>query len=156
EEARTGRVVLGSLSATALADEVLAPLDAEPEGRREMLFETLEAWLDEQGSPTAVGRRLRLHVQSARYRIDQLREVLGDAMPVDTIEIGADEEGRTSELGFGKYLSRNLFFRYVHILGDEPSDQVSLEYRLNDSFSVGSSVSTTGDAGLDLIFRRDF
>lgn len=86
----------------------------------------------------------------------ELREVLGDAMPVDTIEIGADEEGRTSELGFGKYLSRNLFFRYVHILGDEPSDQVSLEYRLNDSFSVGSSVSTTGDAGLDLIFRRDF
>lgn len=80
EEARTGRIVLGSLSATALADEVLAPLDAEPEGRREMLFETLEAWLDEQGSPTAVGRRLRLHVQSARYRIDQLREVLGPAM----------------------------------------------------------------------------
>ena len=45
-----------------------------------MLFETLEAWLDEQGSPTAVGRRLRLHVQSARYRIDQLRDVLGAAM----------------------------------------------------------------------------
>ena len=80
EEARTGRIVLGSLSATALADEVLAPLDAEPESRREMLLETLEAWLDEQGSPTAVGRRLRLHVQSARYRIEQLREVLGPAM----------------------------------------------------------------------------
>ena len=80
EEARTGRVVLGSLSASALADEVLAPLDAEPDGRREMLLETLEAWLDEQGSPTAVGRRLRLHVQSARYRIDQLRDVLGPAM----------------------------------------------------------------------------
>lgn len=80
EEARTGRIVLGSLSATALADEVLAPLDAEPENRREMLLETLEAWLDEQGSPTAVGRRLRLHVQSARYRIEQLREVLGPAM----------------------------------------------------------------------------
>lgn len=80
DEARTGRVVLGSLSAAALADEVLAPLDAEPEGRREMLLETLEAWLDEQGSPTAVGRRLRLHVQSARYRIAQLRDVLGPAM----------------------------------------------------------------------------
>ncbi len=80
EQARTGRVVLGSLSATALADEVLAPIDAEPDGRREMLLETLEAWLDEQGSPTAVGRRLRLHVQSARYRIDQLRDLLGTAM----------------------------------------------------------------------------
>lgn len=80
EEARTGRIVLGSLSATALADQVLAPLDAEPEGRRQMLTETLEAWLDEQGSPTAVARRLRLHVQSARYRIEQLRALLGEAM----------------------------------------------------------------------------
>lgn len=80
EEARTGRVVLGSLSASRLADEVLAPLDAEPPERREMLLETLEAWLDEQGSPTAVARRLRLHVQSARYRIEQLRELLGPAM----------------------------------------------------------------------------
>lgn len=80
EQARTGRVVLGSLSATRLADEVLAPLEAEPPARQEMLLETLEAWLDEQGSPTAVARRLRLHVQSARYRIDQLRTVLGPAM----------------------------------------------------------------------------
>ncbi len=80
EEARTGRVVLGSLSATALADQVLAPLDAEPEARQEMLTETLEAWLDEQGSPTAVARRIQLHVQSARYRIEQLRELLGAAM----------------------------------------------------------------------------
>ena len=80
EQARTGRVVLGSLSAAALADEVLGPIDAEPDSRREMLTETLAAWLDEQGSPTAVARRLRLHVQSARYRIEQLRDLLGTAM----------------------------------------------------------------------------
>ena len=86
----------------------------------------------------------------------ELREVLGDAMPVDAIEIGADEEGNTSELGFGKYLSRNLYFRYVHVLGDEPADRVGAEYRLNDNFSIGSSVSTTGEAGLDLILRHDF
>lgn len=86
----------------------------------------------------------------------ELREVLGDAMPVDAIEIGADEEGNTSELGFGKYLSRNLYFRYVRVLGDEPADRVGAEYRLNDNFSIGSSVSTTGEAGLDLILRHDF
>lgn len=80
EQARLGRVVLGSLSPDQLAAQVLAPLDAEPEGRREMLLETLAAWLDEQGSPTAVAHRLRLHVQSARYRITQLRSVLGDAL----------------------------------------------------------------------------
>jgi len=86
----------------------------------------------------------------------ELREVLGDAMPIDSIEIGADEEGNTSELGFGKYLSRNLYFRYVRVLGDEPADRVGAEYRLNDNFSIGSSVSTTGEAGLDLILRHDF
>lgn len=75
--ARLGRIVLGSLSATALADEVLAPVEAEPEARAEMLLETLEAYLDEQGSPSATARRLGLHVQSTRYRIEQLREVLG-------------------------------------------------------------------------------
>lgn len=80
EAARTGRVVLGSLSATALADQVLAPIDAEPEGRRAMLLTTLAAWLDEQGSPSATAERLQLHVQSTRYRIDQLRELLGPAM----------------------------------------------------------------------------
>ncbi|MEZ4352827.1 MAG: translocation/assembly module TamB domain-containing protein [Myxococcota bacterium] len=86
----------------------------------------------------------------------ELREVLGDAMPVDSIEIGADAEGNTSELGFGKYLGPNLFFRYVHVLGDEPADRVGVEYRVNDQISVGSSVSTTGDAGVDLILRHDF
>lgn len=86
----------------------------------------------------------------------ELREILGDAMPVDSIEIGADDEGATSELGFGKYLGPDLFIRYVHVLGDEPADRVGVEYRLNDLFSVGSSVSTTGDAGVDLILRHDF
>lgn len=80
EDARTGRVVLGSLSAAALADEVLATIDAEPEDRRQMLLETLAAWLDEQGSPSATAARLQLHVQSTRYRIEQLRELLGEAM----------------------------------------------------------------------------
>ena len=86
----------------------------------------------------------------------ELREVLGDAMPVDSIEIGADAEGNTSEIGVGKYVSPNLFLRYIHVLGDEPADRLGVEYRLNDTFSIGSSVSTTGDAGLDLILRKDF
>ncbi|MFT5564742.1 MAG: hypothetical protein ACI970_001477 [Myxococcota bacterium] len=80
DEARLGRVLLGSLSPTELADAVLAAIDAEPEARRQMLHETLEAWLDAQGSATVTARRLRLHVQSTRYRITQLRTVLGDAL----------------------------------------------------------------------------
>jgi autotransporter translocation and assembly factor TamB len=86
----------------------------------------------------------------------ELHEVLGDAMPIDTIEIEADESGEPSELGFGKYIGPDLYVRYLHVLGDEPADQVGVEYRLNENFSIGSSVSTTGDAGLDLILRHDF
>lgn len=80
EQARLGRVVLGSLSASALADAVLAPIDAEPASRRELLLHTLEAWLDHQGSATAAAEELRLHVQSVNYRVRQLRAVLGDVL----------------------------------------------------------------------------
>jgi hypothetical protein len=78
--ARLGRVVLGSLSASALADDVLAPIDAQPPGRRALLLETLEALLDHQGSATAAADDLQLHVQSVRYRFRQLGEVLGGAL----------------------------------------------------------------------------
>ena len=86
EEARLDRMILGSLSVPELAQALLAPLAAEPPSRREMLLETLEAWLDEQGGATATARRLNLHVQSARYRIQQLREAFGDVLE--------DPEGR--------------------------------------------------------------
>ncbi len=86
----------------------------------------------------------------------ELREILGDAMPVDSFEIGTNDAGEANALGFGKYLRPDLHVRYVHVLGDEPADRVGIEYRLNDLISVGSSVSTTGDAGLDLILRHDF
>jgi translocation and assembly module TamB len=102
----------------------------------------------------------RLDAAAARLvagvAMQEMGEIMGDAMPIDSIEIGANAEGATSEIGFGKYLSRNLYFRYVHILGDEPAERVGLEYRLNEKFSIGSSVTTTGDAGLDLILRHDF
>ncbi len=110
-----------------------------------------EVGASQSGSMNAAAARLVAGVAER-----ELREVLGDAMPVDSIEIGADDEGNTSELGFGKYLQPNLYLRYVHTLGDEPADRVGVEYRVNDLISVGSSVSTTGDAGLDLILRHDF
>ncbi len=86
----------------------------------------------------------------------ELQDLLGDAMPIDTIEIEADEMGNTSGVGFGKYVGPRLFLRYVHVLGDEPADRVGVEYRINETFSIGSSVSSTGDTGLDLILRHDF
>jgi autotransporter translocation and assembly factor TamB len=86
----------------------------------------------------------------------ELREMLGDAMFIDTIEIGANNAGETESLGVGRYIGPDVFIRYVHLLGDKPADRAEIEYRINSLFSIGSSASMTGDTGLDLIIRHDF
>ncbi len=58
----------------------LAPLDALPEGQRDRLLETLAAWLDAHGEARPAAERLHVHVQTVRYRLDRLREILGDAL----------------------------------------------------------------------------
>ena len=56
----------------------------------------------------------------------------------------------------GKYLSEDLYLRYRQNLGPYGGQNVGLEYRLNRYFSVESTVGTTRDNGMDLIFSRDF
>lgn len=64
----------------ALRSRVLAPLDRLPETTRERLVETLTSWLRNFGSRRAVAEELHIHPQTVRYRLDQLREVFGDAL----------------------------------------------------------------------------
>ena len=66
--------------ASDLARRRLAPLDELPPGQRERLVETLRAWLDAQGEARPAADRLHVHVQTVRYRLGQLRDVLGDAL----------------------------------------------------------------------------
>jgi DNA-binding PucR family transcriptional regulator len=63
-----------------LARRALAPLDALPEAQRERLVETLAAWLDAHGEARPAAERLHVHVQTVRYRLDQLRDLLGGAL----------------------------------------------------------------------------
>ena len=63
-----------------LARRRLAALDALPEGRRTRLTTTLFAWLRHRGSAPAVAAELDLHPQTIRYRLAQIRELLGDAL----------------------------------------------------------------------------
>ena len=61
-----------------LSARALAPLDALPDGQRSRLVETLSAWLDAHGEARPAADVLHVHVQTVRYRLDRLREVLGD------------------------------------------------------------------------------
>ncbi|EHN10283.1 putative regulatory protein [Patulibacter medicamentivorans] len=63
-----------------LADQVLAPLDALPAGRRGRHLETLRAWLDHRGHGPRMAEDLHLHPQTVRYRVARLREVLGSGL----------------------------------------------------------------------------
>jgi PucR C-terminal helix-turn-helix domain len=66
--------------AQELARDRLAPLRTLPDGPRGRLTETLAAWLACQGRLQAVASELHVHPQTVRYRLGQLRELLGDAL----------------------------------------------------------------------------
>jgi hypothetical protein len=63
-----------------LAARALAPLDELPANQRARLLDTLAAWLDAHGEARPAAERLHVHVQTVRYRLDQLRDLLGDAL----------------------------------------------------------------------------
>jgi DNA-binding PucR family transcriptional regulator len=63
-----------------LAAQALAALDSLPAGQRARLVETLTAWLDAHGEARPAADRLHVHVQTVRYRLERLRELLGDAL----------------------------------------------------------------------------
>lgn len=66
--------------AADLAARALAPLVELRPGPRDRLTETLRAWLDEPGQVTRIAARLHVHPQTVRYRVGQLRELLGERL----------------------------------------------------------------------------
>jgi hypothetical protein len=75
-------LILGSAGelATDLSARRLAPIGGVPEATRARLLETLAAWLDAHGEARPAAAALHVHVQTVRYRLGQLRELLGDAL----------------------------------------------------------------------------
>jgi hypothetical protein len=72
------------LQDAALAQELvtsrLEALDELPDPDRERLTETLAAWLAHQRHTPSIATELHVHPQTVRYRLGQLREVLGGAL----------------------------------------------------------------------------
>jgi hypothetical protein len=66
--------------AADLAASRLAPLGLLPRTTREKLTTTLRAWLDHGGRVEETARRLDVHPQTVRYRVRQLRGLLGASL----------------------------------------------------------------------------
>jgi hypothetical protein len=58
----------------------LAPLEALPGNECRRMLETLSAWLAHQRQTPAIAAELHVHPQTVRYRVNRLRELLGDAL----------------------------------------------------------------------------
>jgi DNA-binding PucR family transcriptional regulator len=79
---RTGQLLLRS--EPGLSEELirqrLAPLEGLTPAARRRLTVTLRAWLAEQGRLGQMAARLSVHPQTARYRINRLRELFGSTL----------------------------------------------------------------------------
>lgn len=63
-----------------LAARLLEPLEDETEASRERLIETLASHLRHQGRVAPVAAELHVHPQTVRYRVNRLRELLGERL----------------------------------------------------------------------------
>ena len=63
-----------------LAAQRLAPLDELRPGQRERLAATLLSWLEHHGQRATMAAELGIHEQTVGYRVNQLREVFGEAL----------------------------------------------------------------------------
>ncbi len=75
--------------AEALADRVLGPLDRLDPADRDVIVETLTAWLDADGSAQRAGARLYCHRNTVLNRLRRFEQLTGRCLtrPRDAVEI---------------------------------------------------------------------
>lgn len=102
-EPHLSRVLLWSAPSLSqdLADALLGPLDALPKATADRLVETLRAWLQHAGERAAAADALHVHPQTVRYRMGQIRTLLGDVIddPGRRLDLFLAVEARTANLG---------------------------------------------------------
>ncbi|MER7938954.1 helix-turn-helix domain-containing protein [Streptomyces sp. NPDC094458] len=74
---------------TALADRVLGPLDRLDPADRDVLIETLTAWLDSDGSAQRAGTKLYCHRNTVLNRLRRFEQLTGRCLtrPSDAVEV---------------------------------------------------------------------
>lgn len=63
-----------------LRQRVLAPVLDLPQAAQDRMVKTMVSWLRNMGSRSAIAEDLKIHPQTVRYRMEQLREIFGPAM----------------------------------------------------------------------------
>ena len=66
------------------------------------MLETLAAWLEHQGEVRPAAQQLHVHTQTVRYRVAQLRELLGDRMATAEGRLELELALRARRQGLGR------------------------------------------------------
>jgi autotransporter translocation and assembly factor TamB len=91
-----------------------------------------------------------------RSTVLKVRDILGDKLTIDTLDIKRDEKTQDWRVSVGKYLGRKLFVSYTFGFSPEAEDKLRLEYKLGRRWNVESEISQKHSAGADLFWTIDY
>lgn len=93
---------------------------------------------------------------AAGMALDELRDVFGHDLPIDTVEIRIEEGDEPSRVEVGKYIARDVFVRFGQSFGSETFQEVGVSYRLGEHWLIESTTSSNATAGADLYWTIDW
>ena len=91
-----------------------------------------------------------------RSTVLKVRDILGDKLTIDTLDIKRDEKTQDWRVSVGKYLGRKLFVSYTFGFSPDAEDKLHLEYKLGRRWNVESEISQKHSAGADLFWTIDY
>lgn len=91
---------------------------------------------------------------AGRMAAERVRGLLGDVLPVETIDVEVGAEG--ARVGVGAYATEDVFVEVGRSFGTEPTEELRVEWRFSPNWSLIGEASTDETAGADLIWSTDF
>lgn len=93
---------------------------------------------------------------AAGIAVKEIAGLLGESLPIDTLDVRIGEQGIPEEVRVGAYVTPNVFMQYGRTFDSDPVDEVGIELRLSDQWSIESEMGSDASAGADLIWSIDF
>jgi translocation and assembly module TamB len=86
----------------------------------------------------------------------QLQEVLGGALGLDTLSIGAGESFGSGSVSIGQYVTQDIFLSYEVGMGKGGGNRVGIEYSVTPELKLKGSTNDNGASAVDFLWRRDY
>jgi translocation and assembly module TamB len=86
----------------------------------------------------------------------QLQEVLGGALGLDTLTIGAGENFGGGSVSIGQYVTQDIFLSYEVGVGKGGGNRVGVEYSITPKLKLKASTSDNGASAVDFLWRLDY